>query len=107
MFPFQTRLFNFYIKFHGESLSGLLFVVDRALQNNPHTHTLTHIHTITTTATKALLAALRCVVVAIWVCLFRGCDLAIVDIVSLPVVVFAIFRVPVLFYCHFPDKTLE
>jgi alpha-1,3/alpha-1,6-mannosyltransferase len=73
----------------------------------PHTHTLTHTHTITTTATKALLAALRCVVVAIWVCLFRGCDLAIVDIVSLPVVVFAIFRVPVLFYCHFPDKTLE
>jgi alpha-1,3/alpha-1,6-mannosyltransferase len=54
-----------------------------------------------------LLAALRCVIIAIWVCLFRGCDLAIVDIVSLPVVVFAFFRIPVLFYCHFPDKTLE
>jgi alpha-1,3/alpha-1,6-mannosyltransferase len=53
------------------------------------------------------MAALRCAVVALCVCLLGGCDLAIVDIVSLPVVVFRLFRVPVLFYCHFPDKTLE
>lgn len=56
----------------------------------------------------ALLAALRCAAIALWVCtLGGGCDAAVVDIVSLPVLVFAAFGVPVLFYCHFPDKTLE
>lgn len=54
----------------------------------------------------ALLAALRCAFVALYVCLFESCDVAVVDIVSLPVLVFAVFRVPVLFYCHFPDKEL-
>lgn len=33
--------------------------------------------------------------------------MAVVDLVSLPVIAFAIFRIPVLFYCHFPDKALE
>lgn len=55
----------------------------------------------------ALLAALRCCALALYVCLFARPDAAFVDIVSLPVVVFAAFRVPVVFYCHFPDKTLE
>jgi alpha-1,3/alpha-1,6-mannosyltransferase len=55
----------------------------------------------------ALLAALRCCAVALYVCLFARPDVAIVDVVSLPVVVFALFRVPVVFYCHFPDKRLE
>lgn len=56
---------------------------------------------------QALLAALRCCALALYVCLFARPDAAFVDIVSLPVVVFAAFRVPVIFYCHFPDKTLE
>lgn len=55
----------------------------------------------------ALLAALRCCALALYVCLFARPDVAFVDIVSAPVVVFALFRVPVVFYCHFPDKSLE
>lgn len=35
------------------------------------------------------------------------CDAAVVDLVSLPLMVFAAFRVPAVFYCHFPDKLLE
>eukprot|EP00171_Calliarthron_tuberculosum_P014536 IDg14536t1 len=33
-------------------------------------------------------------------------DVAVVDIVTLPVVVLALCGVPTLFYCHFPDKLL-
>ena len=54
----------------------------------------------------AILAALRCTFVALYVCLFCKFDVAIVDIVSLPILVFALFRKPVLFYCHYPDKLL-
>lgn len=54
----------------------------------------------------AIFAALRCSICAFYVCLFRRADVAIVDIVSLPVLVFALFRIPVLFYCHYPDKLL-
>lgn len=54
----------------------------------------------------AILAALRCSLCALYVCLFRRPDVAIVDIVSLPVLIFALFRLPVLFYCHYPDKLL-
>lgn len=53
------------------------------------------------------MAALRCAYIALWVCLRGTCDVAFVDIVSLPVVIFALFSVPVVFYCHFPDKLLE
>lgn len=55
----------------------------------------------------AVLTALRCSVCAFFVCLFRRPDVSIVDIVSLPVLVFALFGVPVLFYCHYPDKLLS
>jgi alpha-1,3/alpha-1,6-mannosyltransferase len=55
----------------------------------------------------AILAALRCCALALFVCVFARPAVAVVDIVSLPVLVFALFRVPVLFYCHFPDKMLE
>lgn len=55
----------------------------------------------------AILAALRCCALALYVCVIARPDVAVVDIVSLPVLVFAMFGVPVLFYCHFPDKTLE
>ena len=41
-----------------------------------------------------------------YVCLFVSFDVAFVDIVSLPLIVFAVFRKPVLFYCHYPDKLL-
>lgn len=54
----------------------------------------------------AICAALRCAVCAFFVCCFRRPDVAIVDIVSLPVLIFALFRVPVMFYCHYPDKLL-
>ena len=55
---------------------------------------------------QALLAALRCAYVALYVCLFDRVDGAFVDIVTLPVAIFALFNIPVLFYCHFPDKEL-
>ena len=54
----------------------------------------------------ALLAAVRCALVALYVCLFARPDVAIVDIVTLPALVFSAFGVPVLFYCHYPDKLL-
>eukprot|EP00177_Eucheuma_denticulatum_P004399 GFKZ01007990.1.p1 GENE.GFKZ01007990.1~~GFKZ01007990.1.p1 ORF type:complete len:389 (+),score=50.62 GFKZ01007990.1:263-1429(+) len=54
----------------------------------------------------AILAALRCAYCALYVCLFHRPEVAVVDIVSLPVIVFALFRVPVLFYCHYPDQLL-
>lgn len=43
---------------------------------------------------------------ALYVCVFHKFDVAVVDIVSLPILVFALFRKPVLFYCHYPDKLL-
>lgn len=55
---------------------------------------------------QAILAAIRCALLALYVCLFHKFDVAVVDIVSLPVLVFALFRKPVLFYCHYPDKLL-
>lgn len=54
----------------------------------------------------AVLAMLRCSIVAIYVCLFRKPHAAIVDLVSAPLFIFWIFSVPTLFYCHFPDKLL-
>ena len=55
---------------------------------------------------QALLCAIRCTIVALYVCLFCKVDVAIVDLVSLPVFIFAIFRKPVIFYCHYPDQLL-
>lgn len=55
---------------------------------------------------QALCAAIRCVLVALWVCLFARPEAAVVDIVTPPLAVFAAFGVPTLFYCHFPDKLL-
>lgn len=49
--------------------------------------------------------------VALYVCLLhalgrRRVDVAVVDLVSLPLLVFWVFGIPTLFYCHFPDKLL-
>lgn len=55
----------------------------------------------------AALAALRCASLALYICLTSRPTVAVVDIVSLPVLVFSLFRVPVIFYCHFPDPSLE
>mmetsp|Transcript_3296 Transcript_3296/g.6198 ORF Transcript_3296/g.6198 Transcript_3296/m.6198 type:complete len:427 (-) Transcript_3296:300-1580(-) len=70
----------------------------------------------------AILAAMRCALIAVWVVItviwtrawrwqpggstppLYG---AFCDIVSLPVVVFALAKVPTLFYCHYPDKLLR
>lgn len=54
----------------------------------------------------AILAAIRCAFLALYVCLFHTFDVAIVDIVAFPLLIFALFRKPVLFYCHFPDALL-
>lgn len=54
----------------------------------------------------AVLAMLRCSIVAIYVCLFRKPHVAVVDLVSAPLFIFWIFNVPTMFYCHFPDKLL-
>lgn len=55
---------------------------------------------------KAVLAAFRCAFVALYVCLFYTFDVAVVDLVSLPVLIFSLFRKRCLFYCHYPDKLL-
>lgn len=56
----------------------------------------------------AALAALRCALVALYVCVFRrrAVDVAVVDLVSLPLLVFWMFGVPTLFYSHFPDALI-
>lgn len=58
------------------------------------------------TILQALCAAVRCVLVALWVCVFDRPDVAVVDIVTPPLAVFWLFGVPAMFYCHFPDKLL-
>lgn len=49
--------------------------------------------------------------IAFYVCAWhalgrRRVDVAVVDLVSLPLLVFWVFGIPTLFYCHFPDKLL-
>ncbi|CAN8071114.1 unnamed protein product [Agarophyton chilense] len=55
---------------------------------------------------QAILTSLRCAFVALYVCLFCRVEVAVVDIVSLPLLVLSLFRVKTLFYCHYPDKLL-
>lgn len=55
---------------------------------------------------QAALASLRCALLALYACLFFRFDVAVVDIVSLPLLVFSLFRYKSLFYCHYPDKLL-
>mmetsp|Transcript_25581 Transcript_25581/g.101008 ORF Transcript_25581/g.101008 Transcript_25581/m.101008 type:complete len:171 (+) Transcript_25581:374-886(+) len=57
---------------------------------------------------KALLTSIQCMYIAIYLCFFcrTSFDVAVCDIVSLPNVIFWLFRKPVVFYCHFPDKLL-
>lgn len=55
---------------------------------------------------QAILTAIRCSIIALYVCIFTSSQFAIIDLVSLPLLVCCIFRIPTLFYCHFPDKLL-
>lgn len=54
----------------------------------------------------AICAAIRCAFVALYVAIVERPDVAIVDIVTLPCVVFALYGIPTLFYCHYPDALL-
>lgn len=72
----------------------------------PVTVVNTHIPRTCFTRLHALLAMLRCSIVALHVCLFHRPHVAIVDLVSAPLFIFAAFRIPTLFYCHFPDRLL-
>jgi alpha-1,3/alpha-1,6-mannosyltransferase len=56
----------------------------------------------------ALLAYMKIFLASIWLVYFSGLkyDVAIVDQISLPVFVFKLNKIKVLFYCHFPDKLL-
>jgi len=57
---------------------------------------------------KALLTSIQCLYIAIYLCILcpHSFDVAVCDIVSLPNVIFWLFRKLVVFYCHFPDKLL-
>ncbi|KAI0559885.1 Glycosyltransferase [Gracilaria domingensis] len=55
---------------------------------------------------QAILTSLRCALVALYVCLFCQLDVAVVDIVSFPLLILSLFRVKSVFYCHYPDKLL-
>mmetsp|Transcript_25582 Transcript_25582/g.101011 ORF Transcript_25582/g.101011 Transcript_25582/m.101011 type:complete len:202 (+) Transcript_25582:374-979(+) len=63
---------------------------------------------LVTTSNQALLTSIQCMYIAIYLCFFcrTSFDVAVCDIVSLPNVIFWLFRKPVVFYCHFPDKLL-
>lgn len=54
----------------------------------------------------AICAAVRCAFVALYIAIVERPDVAIVDIVTLPCVVFAFYGIPTLFYCHYPDALL-
>ncbi|KAJ8903938.1 hypothetical protein NDN08_000469 [Rhodosorus marinus] len=60
------------------------------------------------TLKQALLTSIQCMYIAIYLCFLcpYSFDVAVCDIVSLPNVIFWLFRKPVVFYCHFPDKLL-
>jgi len=56
-------------------------------------------------AFQGLCANLRSLITALYVCLnVSDVDVAMCDIVFSPIFIFRLFGIPVLYYCHFPEK---
>ncbi|KAA8494527.1 Alpha-1,3/1,6-mannosyltransferase ALG2 [Porphyridium purpureum] len=55
----------------------------------------------------ALCTVIQCVILALYVCVNASrVDVAFCDIVSAPALIFRMFGIPCIFYCHFPDQML-